>query len=49
MNFSKQMYRQTKQTTSTFLVPLSIEIICVEFFVTFALENRGSHLSITQV
>lgn len=49
MNDSKQMNRQTKQTTSAFLAPLSKEIICVDYFVVFPLEKRGIHLSITQV
>lgn len=47
MNDSKQMNRQTKQTTSAFLVPLFKEIVSVDYFVVFPLENRGIHLSIT--
>lgn len=49
MNDSKQMNRQTKQTTSAILAPLSKEMICVDYFIVFPLEKRGIHLSITQV
>lgn len=42
-------FKQTKQNTSIFPVPLPKETICVDYFEIFLLENREKHVSTTQV